>query len=87
MRSRYIAWRASAKQRNIPIELTLQQWCGIWAPYWPDRLRADLVLARKYDLGPYAVGNVYITTRAQNCKDHHLHRRPPARQPWDVPVG
>lgn len=70
----YKQWRRSAKQRGIEIALDYEQWSEVWGEHWPNRERCDLVLARFGDTGPYAPGNVYITTRGQNVRDARTYR-------------
>jgi len=68
---RFTEQRARAKDRALGFELTFSQWWSLWkeSGHWNDRgrSRADsYVMARRGDIGPYAIGNVYITTLSQN---------------------
>lgn len=76
-RSAYSAHRNGAKEREIPFEMTFDEWWTIWKDYFHMRGRGanDLCMARKGDEGPYAVGNVYLTTKLGNSVDYHDPRR------------
>jgi hypothetical protein len=70
------AWclhRRNARVRGIGFELTLWQWWTIWrdSGRWPERGHGaeKYAMCRFNDVGPYAVGNVYIATNSQNSKD------------------
>lgn len=75
--------RASAKQRGIGWELTLWQWWTIWhdTGRWNERGPSahEYVMCRRGDVGPYAIGNVFIETANFN----HSDRRP---KPWHEEV-
>ncbi len=71
-----IAWcrhRQTARARGIAFELTLWQWWTIWqeSGHWDERGNGaeKYAMCRFNDVGPYAVGNVYIATNSQNSKD------------------
>lgn len=71
-----IAFAIQAKkavQRGVGFELSFSQWWSIWAPYYHLRGlgKNGLVMGRNNDVGPYAVGNVYLTTRLGNTIDYH----------------
>jgi len=71
----------NALARKVAWAITFPQWMAIWAEsgHWNERARTrdGYVMARKGDTGPYAVGNVYITTLAGNTADYQasLKRR------------
>jgi hypothetical protein len=70
--------RNNAKIRGIGWDLTLWQWWTLWeqSGHWSDRGRGfGYVMCRKGDTGPYAVGNVYFATGAQNSSDGQRKRR------------
>jgi hypothetical protein len=69
--------RANAKQRGIPFEMTFDDWWGIWREWFHLRGRGTngLCMARHGDAGPYAVGNVYLTTNLGNQLDVHPSKR------------
>lgn len=61
--------------RNIPWEMTFPEWVKVWKDSGKlnERGRSDsksFCMARKGDTGPYAVGNVYITTIGSNVVDY-----------------
>jgi hypothetical protein len=61
--------RCNAMRRGIGWELKLWEWWGIWqaSGYWEQRGRGQgYVMARLNDEGPYAAGNVYICSAAEN---------------------
>lgn len=63
--------RNNAEARGIAWDMTFEQWWGIWAQYFHLRGRGKngLCMARNKDEGPYAVGNVYLTTNLGNMAD------------------
>lgn len=67
---KYEVQKATTKRRGIKWALTFKQWWTIWEPHWHNRGRnaSNYVMARKGDVGPYSVGNVYITTASENNK-------------------
>lgn len=71
-----------ARRRGIGWELSLWEWWMIWqeSGRWHERGRGEgYVMCRKGDLGPYAVGNIYIATGIQNLFDAKKHK--------DLPTG
>lgn len=76
--------RQNAGYRGIGWELTVWQWWTIWqeSGKWSQRGRGQgYVMARKNDEGPYAVGNVFITSAIDNCSDA------PKKKKSDLPCG
>ena len=82
----YSTHKHHAKLRNIPFLLTFDEWCTIWRESGKLAERGhcvgQYVMARTGDKGPYAVGNVRITTVSDNHAeswelkpDRHRHRR------------
>jgi hypothetical protein len=67
----------NARQRGISFELTFEQWWGIWERWFHMRGRGKnaLCMARQNDEGPYAIGNVYLTTNLGNALDVKPERR------------
>ncbi|GAA0809528.1 hypothetical protein [Cupriavidus gilardii] len=65
--------KRNAQSRGIGWELTFEQWWEIWEPVYHLRGRGKngLCMGRERDEGPYAVGNVYITTNLGNMMDYH----------------
>lgn len=64
--------RQNAKARGIGWELTLWQWWQIWnlSGKWDQRGRGQgYVMCRRGDVGPYAVGNVFIAPARENSSD------------------
>lgn len=62
----------AVNHRGIKFELTFWQWWAIWqaSGHWDERGRGQgYVMCRKGDIGPYAVGNVYIDTAAHNSSE------------------
>lgn len=66
--------RQTAKNRGIEWAITLPEWVAVWrdSGKWEARGRGrdGYCMARHGDTGPYAVGNVYITTIAENVRDY-----------------
>lgn len=86
--TRYIDQRRNAAARGIAWELSLPEWWRIWqeSGKWADRGRGHgYGMARFGDTGGYAVGNVYITTGAENVKDFHAVAENKAR--WREAMG
>lgn len=79
--SRFIMQRRNAQNRGIEWNLTFPEWMFVWqeSGHFDERGRAKskYVMARYRDLGPYELGNVYITTNAGNASDYQaeLKRR------------
>jgi hypothetical protein len=66
--------RQNAKNRGIGWEINLWQWWLIWqqSGKWHQRGRGQgYVMCRCGDLGPYAIGNVYIATGRENSSREH----------------
>ena len=68
--AKFIAHKASAAERGIPFELTLEQWWTIWSESGHYHERGVRIgqynMARKYDQGGYTVGNVDIVPVSDN---------------------
>jgi hypothetical protein len=66
------------RQRNIEFTLTFQEWWDIWqqSGKWEHRgnKKGQYVMSRKGDVGPYAIGNVFIQSMADNCREAHKGR-------------
>lgn len=62
-----------AKGRNIPFELTFEEWWDIWqkSGKWEQRgrKRGQYVMSRFNDVGPYAINNVEIKTQEDNFRE------------------
>ena len=68
------AQRRNAANRSIAWELNLWQWWSIWqqSGKWSERGRGSgYMMCRFNDVGPYAVGNVYIATGCENSSREH----------------
>lgn len=77
-RREYGRQRQSARHRGIGWELTFEQWWQIWQDSGRYAERGpkcnQFVMARKWDRGPYAIGNVEIQTAQQNHETRRLRR-------------
>jgi hypothetical protein len=64
--------KRAAARRGIGWELSFQEWLGIWEASGKlgqrGRCRGQWVMGRNGDVGPYAVGNVFIITHADNTR-------------------
>lgn len=73
------AQRYMAARRGIGWELTFAQWWQIWqeSGKYPQRGPSghQYVMARKWDRGPYAEGNVEIQTAHENMETVRLRRQ------------
>ena len=71
---RYLFQRKNAQIRGIGWEITFPEWIGLWneSGHWSERGqgRSRYCMARFNDEGPYKLGNVYITTCADNVRDY-----------------
>jgi hypothetical protein len=67
----YKCQKNNARRRGIPWDLSFTEWSAIWGEkiHKRGRGRDQLCMARKGDVGPYAVGNVKIITNAENVKE------------------
>jgi hypothetical protein len=69
----------NAKKRNIPFELTFDEWYNWWLSNGVDKslpsvsrnTQDELCMCRKQDLGPYSIDNIYCDTRENNARDWH----------------
>jgi hypothetical protein len=64
--------RANARHRGIDWDLKLWDWWVIWrdSGKWNERGRGNgYVMSRKGDVGPYAIGNVFIQRGGSNTKE------------------
>jgi hypothetical protein len=63
--------RRNARQRQIAFLLTFEEWWDWWQVdnRWANRGRRgrDLVMARRGDIGPYSLENVYCSTAWDNA--------------------
>ena len=72
-KQQYITQKLNARKRNIPFNLTYEQWLEIWG----DRInlrgvgRGKYCMARNNDQGPYSVDNVRIILFEENNKEQH----------------
>jgi hypothetical protein len=70
----YASQRQNAARRGIAWELNLWQWWSIWqqSGKWSERGRGNgYMMCRNHDVGPYAVGNVYVATGCENSSREH----------------
>lgn len=73
---------AAVRRRGIEWQLTLMDWWTVWqeSGRWTERgLGRGYMMCRKGDLGPYAVGNVFIGPGAENLSA--------AAKKCDLPIG
>jgi hypothetical protein len=73
VKNKYRWHRNNAKRRNIPFNLTLEEWCNLWeqSGKWEQRGRGSkaYVMTRIGDEGPYTKDNVVIKTQVENAKE------------------
>lgn len=81
--TQYKAQRKNARARKIPFLLTYEEWLQVWTESGHleerGRLAHQYVMSRVGDVGPYAVGNVFIQTSSQNSKDAAHPQTPETR--------
>lgn len=74
----YVMQRKNAIRRRIEWKLTFPEWCAIWAESgkWEQRGRGKdgYCMGRNSDAGPYALGNVHITTISANASDSYIYK-------------
>lgn len=70
---KYQKHKSTAKHRGVDFNLTFDEWWNIWqqSGKWHQRGRGagTYVMSRINDVGPYAIGNVFIQPNAQNIVD------------------
>lgn len=68
----YSCQKGNARTRGIGWGITLWEWWCIWqqSGFWSQRGRGQgYVMCRYGDVGPYAVGNVFIAPATENCSN------------------
>jgi hypothetical protein len=72
-RERYRMQKVNAATRGIPFLLTFEEWMGWWEAtghyHEYGRKRGQYCMARKGDVGPYALDNIYCATATENQDD------------------
>ena len=70
VKQKYNVHKAGAKRRDIPFNLTFEQWTNIWFSSGKWDLRGHgankYCMCRYGDKGAYEIGNVYIATNRHN---------------------
>lgn len=79
---KYYNQMRNAMNRGIEWAITLKEWWETWESSGVYEQRGinkgQYVMARFNDVGPYAVGNVYITTTEENLKEYRTREYPAA---------
>ena len=79
IRTLYQAHRGVAKQRNVPFNLSIEEWYAFWqaSGHWDERGmgRGKYCMSRVNDEGPYVIGNVFIQLHTKNVLDAQLGRK------------
>jgi len=69
----YQTQKHHAVRRGVDFHLTLEEWWAVWSfsGHFSERGRGAYryCMSRHGDVGPYAVGNVFIQTNAQNVSE------------------
>ena len=72
-KQQYHNHKARAKRKQIPFELTFDEWLHIWieSGHYNNKgtKRGQYVMSRYGDLGGYTIGNVHIQTVGENTKE------------------
>lgn len=67
---KYKDQRNNANKRNVPFNISFEDWCEIWlqSGHWEERGRkkGQYVMCRKNDSGAYDKNNVYIDKTENN---------------------
>lgn len=74
----YMKQASNVKFRRIGWHISFPEWVTLWrdSGHFHERGRGTgYVMARRGDVGPYAIGNVYITHSTDNTRDGHKFRR------------
>jgi hypothetical protein len=78
-RRRYHRHKGVAKQRNVPFELSYDEWINTWLQSGKYDLMGcgtgKYCMSRYNDIGPYAVNNVFIQLHSNNCRDANKGRK------------
>lgn len=66
-----------ARARGIEFLMTFKEWWGVWEGKYEQRGPSgdSLCMGRFGDTGPYAIGNVYITSHHGNMVDYHASEK------------
>jgi hypothetical protein len=77
---KYTMHKCIARKRGIDFNLTYTEWWNIWqaSGHWEQRGRkaGQYCMSRIGDIGPYAIGNVFIQLQEGNSKDANIgHKR------------
>lgn len=73
-KNRFQIHRYSAKTRNIPFELTFDEWYNWWLSHgidkeYPQKRGPNMPCMCRYgDTGPYNLSNIYFDTSSNNVK-------------------
>jgi len=77
-RQRWRQHRYDAKNRGVSFELSFEDWLNIWlsSGHWHERgtKQGQYCMSRYGDMGPYAIGNVFIQLQSENTKQSHMNR-------------
>jgi hypothetical protein len=72
MKIKFINHRSKANHRGIKFNLTFDDWKLLWltSGKWEQRgnRKGQYVMSRVNDVGPYAIGNVFIQTTDDNVR-------------------
>ena len=78
-KAKYSTHKAGAKSRNIPFNMTFDEWLTFWldSGHWHERgnKAGQYVMSRKNDIGPYELGNVFIQSQSQNTIDGRIGKQ------------
>jgi len=103
-KKRFTYSQFGAKKRGIAFLLTFEEWYQWWFQNGVDKndpsigglkrnQLTELCMCRFNDTGPYALNNIYCSTRSQNSKDAHTHSgyiqkmKDAHNKPIQTPIG
>lgn len=74
-KGQYAKHKENAHRRGVDFLLTFDEWWSIWekSGHWNERgnRKGYYVMSRLNDVGPYAIGNVFIATFVSNVCDRN----------------
>jgi hypothetical protein len=77
-KNKWFQHRAMARKRGIEFKLSFFQWYDWWLSNGIDKAEPSAwrgyntpAMGRKGDIGPYELGNIYLTTVGENLQYYH----------------
>lgn len=77
-KNKWLQQKAVARKRNVEFKLSFFQWYDWWLSHGIDKAEPSKwrgyntpAMGRYSDIGPYELGNIYLTTVGENLQYHH----------------